>query len=304
MLGVVDLAGMALVGVLCVGARGTRTWPTLLAWLLTGALPLASSLGSLVALRVLAAVVFCAFWGLALGWPSRLGLTGLTIREQACDQALRRLSSEARAAVAASGDWEPRLSEIRRSLEALEVPDVAWGEVRDALVLDLLARPPAVGRGVTQTPRLVWWPWRAAVDRRIVGAEFTDALSQLRRPPTGDADTRSAEARYDEFLRIVAGRISDYVPKELGPGATTPRFPPPPEADRLVRLVEEAPAPNGTWRAVRDALVAVLSLELEAAATRVEAEWLDRFESARCDLESRWQAAGAVRPGRLGSPLR
>ncbi len=161
-------------------------------------------------------VRFLALLGIA-GWlaviflPERSPIGPLSSAQRRCHAVVKRVSATAREADLAA-DGTRIIAGLVAELRALEPPDDPWRLVVAAQILDLEADPPQIGvRGATD--RLLPWPWRTALDQRIVpfGLRLADRVRawRSRRAVRPDFDGLPSQLRYDMyFLHAVVARFA------------------------------------------------------------------------------------------------
>ncbi len=188
-------------------------------------------------------------------------------------------------------------------LRALEPPDGLWRLVVAAQILDLEADPPQIGaQGATD--RLLSWPWRVALDQRIVPfrLRLDDAVRarRSRRAARPDFDGLPSELRYDMFfLRAVGARFEGLRTRPGGLAGSLG------EATRLVDLARAVRAPDARWARVRDMVVDVMTLELGRVTAGRGDDGSGRIDETRDRARRLWQeledAATAGWTSKIGS---
>jgi hypothetical protein len=205
--------------------------------------------------------------------------------ERRCHEVMHRVSREAREAHLA-GRLGEVLAGLVADLEALDPPDGPWRPARAAQLLDLRGRPPQVGVG-DSTDRLAPWPWRVALDRRIVRPRvWLDDAVRRRRAGRLDRpgwDDLPSDQRYDAFfLRVLTAR---FLRLQDGAGGLEAAAP---EGAALISLAREVGAPDAGWARVRDLVVERLDLELRGATVGLAPEELDRLRAVAEESVALW----------------
>jgi len=263
------------------------TAAAVVAWLVTVPLFVASAIVPLpVPLRVATAALAFA-WGAILLLPERSPIGPLSRAEWATQRVIRLVSAAGREAYQA-GTLGDRRADLIAQLEACKPPNDAWRAATTAQMLDLRADPPQVGVG-DATNRLVSWPWRVALDHRIlpVRIRIDDAvrvrkLRHLQRPGFEDM---TSSMRFDYyFLRHAWVRFDDLRARDGGLRRWHE------EATALSALVASVHPPDRRWAMLRDLTVEVQALELEAAIDDLSAADQDRLRTAGDELRETWAA--------------
>lgn len=227
------------------------------------------------------------------GWPPHIAAIGIWLAvallfvpdrsplrswgsapERRCHEVMHRVSKEAREAHLA-GRLDQVLGGLVSDLEALDPPAGPWRPAREAQLLDLRARPPQVGAGGA-TDRLAPWPWRVALDHRIIGARrrLDDALLRwrARRLDRPGWDDLPSVQRYDHFfLRVLTTRFRRLMDGEGGLVASEQ------EAAALISLAREVATPGADWSRLRDLVVERYEMELRGATEGLTPKELDRL---------------------------
>jgi hypothetical protein len=248
-------------------------------------------------LRVLVVVVDLG-WILVLLFPLRSPIGPLSRAERACHAVVHDVSAAARTAYLEHTLAEDRTALIAK-LEALQPPDELWLTVKSAQLLDLRADPPQVGVG-DATSRLVTWPWRVALDRRIVPVRLRldDAIRalRLRRDPLPTFDALTRAMRYDLFfLRLITARLEDLGAREGGLLRWRE------EAAAILSLCREVRPPNKSWTKLRDLVIEIEGMELEAVQTALSAAQEERLAIARDAARQAWVALREQEPRGLAA---
>ena len=234
-------------------------------------------------------------WGIVIVFPERSPFGPLSTKERACQRVVLGVSAGAREAYRAGTLAERRMTFIDE-LEALDPPNDWWRSVKAAQLLDMRADPPKVGVG-DATQRLVTWPWRVALDHRIIGPRLRleDAIRarRLRRNPRPGFEEMTTSLRYNYyFLRIVLNRFADLRTREGGLSRWHDN------AAALLELAREVRAPTSGWARLRDLIVEIHGGELKASSTELNPAEQERLaitteEASRAWLEmERRDAAG------------
>ena len=257
--------------------------------------------GSLLRLTALPLVLA---WFAFILRPDHSPLAALVGSQRRTHEVIHRISRYAREAYLA-GRLDALLPALVAELERLEAPDEDWELVRRVQLADLRATPPQVGVG-DRTDRLVMWPWRLALDARIVGPRrrFDDWLRRrrLRWNPPPSFDALPSELRYDFFfLRPLARRFGVAVEAASSGGDGRAVS----DARELLDLARAAPTPSAAWSGVRDALVSVMAAEIAAVADARRDEDGARRLAARAEVMAAWsrqEAADGAGPHAPGLP--
>ena len=231
-------------------------------------------------------IATCAFaWCAILLFPERSPIGPLSRSEWAMQRVIRHVSVAAREAFLASriADTLPALI---GELDASEPPNEMWHTVKAAQLLDLRADPPQVGVG-DATQRLVSWPWRAALDHRVLRARIRlqDALRarKLRHIERPGFDDMTSSMQYDYyFLKNAWHRFNALEARDGGLADSHE------EARALVALIAAVRPPSDDWAIVRDLTVEVQALQLKAATESLSRGENDRAVVAGEELRVRW----------------
>ncbi len=236
------------------------TRPTLAA-LLASAVVFAFCLSLPGGLLRLTAVPLVLAWFAFILRPDRSPLAALVGRQRRTHEVIHRISRDAREAYLA-GRLDAVVPTLIADLQQLETADSEWELVRRCQLADLRAKPPQVGVA-DRTDRLVVWPWRVALDARVVGSRrrFDDwrRRRRLRWDPPPSFDALPSELAYDLFfLRPLARRFNEVVVRAVAGDAQAAS-----EARELLELGGSVATPNAAWAGVRDAVLSVMDDELD-----------------------------------------
>ena len=254
--------------------------------------------------RLLAPLVGAA-WLAVIFLPERSPIGPLSSAQRRCHAVVKRASVTAREADLTAGGTRI-IAGLVAELRALEPPDDPWRQAVAAQILDLEADPPRIGvRGATN--RLLPWPWRTALDQRIVpfGLRLGDRVRarRSRRAVRPGFDDLPSQLRYDLFfLHAVVARFAGLHRRPGGLAGSLS------EAMALLELARAVRAPDAVWSKMRDSVLVALSLELSSVAggpgddrtdellaqtrERVEGRWHDLEDAATAGWTSK------VRPNR------
>jgi hypothetical protein len=285
-------------GLLAVTVPWTRA--AVVAWLVCLLGSLALALAPWPVRALLAPIAFG--WLLIVWFPGRSPIGPLTERERGCQQAVLDVSRAAREAFE-----HIRLAETLPALlarvEAIDPPNERWAVVQTAQILDLRADPPQVGVG-EGTDRLLSWPWRDALDARIVPLRLRidDAIRtrRLRRRGLPGFDDMPRSMRYDYyFLRPLARRLA-----ALGgrPVTQPDRI----EASRaLAALGRQVRPADRELARVRDLLLDAreLELELESGIRPMDPSARDRLASLTDEAARAWSDLEREDPARVAQQV-
>src|SRR4051794_36835498 len=201
-------------------------------------------------------------WGLVILFPDHSPIGPLSAAERTCQRVVRPVSAGARGAYLdhTLADQAPTFI---ADLEALEPPNDLWRVVKRAQLLDLQSDPPQVGVG-DATQRLVSWPWRVAVDHRLVPLRLrmddASRARRLRRLERPGFDDMTRVTRYDFFfVQPMTARFESLKAREGGLLRWQD------EAAALIDLNADVRPPNTAWTRVRDLIVETHELELASA---------------------------------------
>jgi hypothetical protein len=233
------------------------------------------------------AVPVALAWGLIIFFPDRSPLGPLSGAERACQQVVRAVSAGARTAYTDHTLADQRAIFIA-DLEALEPPNDLWRVVKRAQLLDMRADPPQVGIG-DATHRLVSWPWRVAVDHRVVQLRLRldDAVRarRLRRVRLPGFDDMTTVMRYDYyFLRAIVARFDDLKTREGGLLRWHE------EAAALMSLNADVHPPNAAWTRLRDMILEIHGLELKGADADLNGSERERLAVLADETRRAWTA--------------
>lgn len=290
MFGLVVLAILVFFGLIAVLVPWTRL--AVLAWLASLVLMIVLAL-SPWPVRGLSSLIALG-WTLVIWFPDRSPFGPLSAPERACQEVVLSVSREAREAYEA-GRLERVLPALLDRIDAIEPPNTRWKAVKAAQSLDLRADPPQLGFG-DATDRLVSWPWRDALDARIIPLRLRidDAFRsrRLRRNPPPGFDDVLQGMRYDYFfLRPLAKRLATVRGRDDWPARL-------PEAFELIALGRSVRAPGRSWAHVRDLFLETEELELEAATRLLHPTERERLvgliDEARAAWEDLERREGAV----------
>jgi len=255
------------------------------AWLVSAAVLAAALLvhPNLLRFGVDAPVVVA--WSLVIFFPTHSPFPPLSAAERAFHEAIHRVSAGARSGYHANTLTAQREALVAE-LKVLDPPDERWRLVQRAQLLDLSADPPQVGVG-DATHRLVTWPWRVALDQRIVPVRLRldDAIRarRLRRHPLPGFDEMTTVLRYDHyFLRNLTARFADLRQRDGGLHRWRD------EAAALLSLGGAVPPPTASCERLRDLVLEIHGLELKAAIADLSAEELDRLAIAADQAQAAW----------------
>jgi hypothetical protein len=243
------------------------------------------------------AVLGGAGWLAVILLPDWSPIGPLSSAQRRSHSVVKRASVAAREADLAMGGKRV-LAGLVAELRALDPPDHLWRVAVAAQILDLGADPPQTGirRG---KDRLVSWPWRVALDQRIVPfrLRLDDAVRarRARRALQPGFEDLPASLRYDLFfLHPVVTRFAGL---HRNPGGLAGSLA---TATAFLDLARAVPAPDGAWSGVRDSVLDALSLELRGGddllgQTRRLAE--DRWHDLEAAATAGWTSK--VRSARL-----
>jgi hypothetical protein len=277
------LAAVAYLALIAACVPWTRTAVT--AWLVTIPLLVVPALLALAMPLRLEPILVAAVWGLVIYFPNRSPFGPLSRPEMECHEVVHRVSAGARAAYRANTLLEQRATFIA-DLETLDPPNDLWRLVKTAQILDLRADPPQVGVG-DATKRLASWPWRVALDHRIIPIRLRldDAVRarRVRDQSYPGFDDMTTATRYDYyFLRTLAARFEDLRTREGGLSRWHD------EAVALLSLGRAVDPPSAAWTKVRNLVLEILELELLSETTALGAAQLDRLAIAAKEAKQNW----------------
>jgi hypothetical protein len=249
--------------------------------------------------RLLAVPIELA-WAFVLLFPDRSPVGPLWGRERACQDVVKRVSGRARAAYG-SGTLGETLPALLADVKAIDPPDPRWAAVKSAQLLDLRADPPQVGVG-TATQRLLSWPWRDALDQRIVPLRLRidDAMRarRLRRNALPAFEDLTRAMRYDYFfLRILVARMNELRERSDWPTRWSDEF------AQLLALGREVRAPDEHWARVRDLALEVQDLERTSASRMLGAGELERLTVVSGEARRAWDDLERDDPSRVAQQV-
>jgi len=296
------------IGLLILIAKAVAwTAAAVVAWLVSVPLFIASALIPLPLPVRIATTALALAWCLILLFPERSPIGPLSRAEWATQRVIRHVSAAAREAYLA-GTLGGIRSDLIAQLDDCEPPNDAWRTAKAAQMLDLRADPPQVGAG-DATKRLVSWPWRVALDHRVlpIRIRIQDAMRARKLPhverPGFDDMTSSMQYDY-YFLKNAWHRFEDLRALEGGLGRRQD------EARALIDLIAAVSPPEDGWATLRDLTVELQGLELKAATDGVSPAERARMLVAGQELRDGWlalsrrDARGLPWPdeGRTGGP--
>jgi hypothetical protein len=207
------------------------------------------------------ALVAAAGWLVMIFVADRSPLGELVGPEREWQDTIHGVSARAREDDAAGRLDPPTLASRIWELERLDPPPGPWALAVAAQLLDLRARPPQTD-APGATDRLVAWPWRAALDSRLIPPRLwlRDAVRRrhMRTLETIEYDRVTREVQYDiYFLRVAGRRFAALRQAEGGLAGNLD------EARAVIALLRYVSPPARRWASVRDRLAEVLELEVQ-----------------------------------------